>query len=62
MSAGGKCQDAIILVEEVAVTLKPLGAFVGATIEPQYICLSLIAITVCWFITVHLVKLQVVKK
>ena len=32
-SAGGNCHDAVILVDEVAVTVKPLGAFEGAAIE-----------------------------
>ena len=32
-SAGGNCQDAVILVEVFAVTVKPSGAFEGATIE-----------------------------
>ena len=29
-SAGGNCQDAVIIVEVMAVTLKLLGAFDGA--------------------------------
>ncbi len=32
-SAGGNCQDALILVEEIAVTLKLSGAFEGTAIE-----------------------------
>jgi len=31
--AGGNCQDTVILVEEVAVTVKTLGAPDGAAIE-----------------------------
>ena len=31
-SAGGNCQDAVIIVEVTAVTLKLLGAFDGAAI------------------------------
>ena len=31
--AGGNCQDAVILVEELAVTVKPPGAFEGTAIE-----------------------------
>ena len=34
-SAGGNCQDAIILVEVFAVTVKPSGAFEGSTIEQK---------------------------
>ena len=32
-SAGGNCQDAVILVEFFAVKLKPLGAAKGAAVE-----------------------------
>ena len=32
-SAGGSCQDAVILVEELAVTVKPLGGCEGTEIE-----------------------------
>ena len=28
-SAGGSCQDAVTLVEELAVTMNPVGAFEG---------------------------------
>ena len=31
--AGGNCQDALILIEEVAVRVKPLGACEGTEIE-----------------------------
>ena len=31
-SAGGNCQDAVILVEELALTVKLVGAFEGAAI------------------------------
>ena len=37
LSAGGNCQDAVILVELFAVTVKPLGAAEGAAIEQNYI-------------------------
>ena len=32
-SSGGNCQDAVILVEEVAVRVKPRGACEGTEIE-----------------------------
>ena len=34
-SAGGNCQDAVILVEDFADTVKPSGAFEGSTVEQQ---------------------------
>ena len=37
LSSGGNCQDAVILVELLAVTVKPLGAAEGAAIEQHYI-------------------------
>ena len=36
-SAGGNCQDAVILVEVFAVRAKPLGAEEGAAVEQHYI-------------------------
>ena len=36
-SSGGSCQDALILVELFAVTVKPIGAAEGAAIEQHYI-------------------------
>ena len=32
-SAGGNCQDAVILVEELALTVKPLGGCEGTEIN-----------------------------
>ena len=32
-SSGGNCQDAVILVEEVAARVKPLGGCEGTVIE-----------------------------
>ena len=39
--SGGKCQDALILVELLAVTLKPLGACEGTEIKKCDAVLSL---------------------
>ena len=36
MFAGGNCQDAVILVEDFTVIVKPLGAAEGAVIEQHY--------------------------
>ena len=33
--SGGNCQDAVILVDVLAATVKPLGAFEG-TVEMKY--------------------------
>lgn len=43
--AGSNCQDAVILVEEEAVRLKPLGGFEGAVIR-RYMYVGIIIIII----------------
>ena len=41
-SGGGNCQDAVILVEEVAVTVRLVGAFVGTAIKKLTVIINML--------------------
>ena len=50
-SAGGNCQDAVIIVEVTAVTLKLLGAFNGAAIGKMKDLMPIAGPVICYYQT-----------